>query len=344
MNPDSPLTPLVTIIMPVRNEVDFIERSLTALVQQDYPPDCLEIFVVDGDSDDGTPHYVTHHREQNPASTPQAPVCLLNNPARYMPIGFNLALREARGDIIIVVGGHCLIASDYVRQCVHILAQTGADCVGGPMVTQGGTYTAQAIAQAQSSPFGVGGVAFRTGQSQGGYVDTVAFGAYRREVFSRIGTFDEELIRNQDDEFNFRLTQAGGKIWLDPSIQSVYYSRASLPRLWRQYYQYGLYKVRVIQKRKAVPSWRHLVPALFVLSLCLSLMMTLLTGKLRWSGAVVLPYLGANLLATAWAARQNWALGPMLPLAFATLHLAYGFGFLAGLWRWRSYWTIASPN
>lgn len=344
MNPDSQFIPFVTIIMPVRNEVDFIERSLTALVQQDYPLDHLEILVVDGDSDDGTRQYVAHYLEQNPSSLPQATIRLLNNLARYMPTGFNLALRQARGDIIIVVGGHCLIASDYVRQCIDILAQTGADCVGGPMVTQGGTYTAQAIAQAQSTPFGVGGVAFRTGQNQGGYVDTVAFGAYRREVFSRIGNFDEELIRNQDDEFNFRLTQAGGKIWLDPSIQSIYYSRATLPRLWRQYYQYGLYKVRVIQKRKAVPSWRHLVPALFVLSLCLSLIMTVFTGKLRWLGSVVAPYLGANLLATTWAARQNWALGPMLPLAFATLHLAYGFGFLAGLCRWRSYWTTAPQN
>lgn len=343
MNPDSPLIPVVTIIMPVRNELDFIEHSLAAATHQTYPPDRLEILIVDGNSDDGTRQYLTHYlKQQKSQSTPT--IHLLDNPARYMPAGFNLALQQARGDIIIIVGGHCLIAQNYVSQCVRVLGQTQADCVGGPMATQGETYMAQAIAQAQSSPFGVGGVAFRTGQSQGGYVDTVAFGAYRRDVFSRIGNFDEELIRNQDDEFNFRLTQAGGKIWLDPSIQSVYYSRASLPRLWRQYYQYGLYKVRVIQKRKAVPSWRHLVPALFVLSLCLSLLMTLLTGKLRWSGAVVAPYLGANLLATAWAARQNWALGPMLPLAFATLHLAYGFGFLAGLWRWRAYWTIAPQN
>lgn len=327
--------------MPIRNEVDFIERSLTALVQQDYPLDRLEILIVDGDSDDGTCQYVTYYLEQHYSSLPQASVRLLNNTRRYMPVGFNLALKQAQGEVIIVVGGHCLIAPDYVSQCIRVLEQTQADCVGGPMVTQGETYMSQAIAQAQSSPFGVGGVAFRTGRNEGGYVDTVAFGAYRREVFDRIGTFDEELIRNQDDEFNFRLTQDGGKIWLDPSIHSVYYSRATLPRLWRQYYQYGLYKVRVIQKRQAVPSWRHLVPALFVLALMASVVLTLVTGKRVWLGSVAGPYLAANLAASLWTARGNAIFGPVLPFAFATLHLAYGFGFLVGLWRWRAHWNTS---
>lgn len=341
MNRNSPSYPFVSIIMPIRNEVDFIARSLEAALKQKYSVDCLEILVVDGDSDDGTYEYLTNYLQQELTSKPLPSVRFLSNPSRYMPAGFNLALRQAQGEVIIVVGGHCLIAPDYVQQCVHILEQTQADCVGGPMVTQGETYMAQAIAQAQSSPFGVGGVAFRTGRIEGGYVDTVAFGAYRREVFDRIGTFDEELIRNQDDEFNFRLTQAGGKIWLDPAIRSVYYSRATLPRLWRQYYQYGLYKVRVIQKRQAVPSWRHLVPALFVLALMASVVLTLITGRRVWLGSVAGPYLAANLAASFWTARGNAIFGPVLPFAFATLHLAYGFGFLVGLWRWRAHWNTS---
>src|SRR6185503_15703914 len=129
-----------------------------------------------------------------------------------------------------------------LARCLELLDTTGADCVGGVIVTEGTTDAARAIAAAQSSRFGVGGVAFRTGRDEPGPVDTLAFGAYRREVFDRLGGFDEELVRNQDDEFNFRLTQAGGKIWLDPSICSVYYSRASFRGLWRQYFQYGFYK------------------------------------------------------------------------------------------------------
>jgi GT2 family glycosyltransferase len=198
---------------------------------------------------------------------------------------------------------------------------------------------AKGIALAQSSRFGVGGVAFRTGSEDGRYVDTLAFGAYRREVFGRIGRFDEELIRNQDDEFNFRLTQAGGKIWLDPSIRSVYYSRASLSGLWKQYFQYGLYKVRVIQKRRAVPSWRHLIPGLFVLSLLFSFLLALITRKWTLVFSVTAPYAMANFSASVWASRHQPRLFPFLPLAFATLHMAYGFGFLAGLWRWRHKWT-----
>src|SRR5262249_400179 len=146
--------------------------------------------------------------------------------------------------------------------------------------------------------------------------------------------FDEELVRNQDDEFNFRLIQAGGKIWLDPSIQSVYYSRASLHSLWRQYFEYGYYKVRVIEKRRAVASWRHLVPGAFVLGLLSSMLLALVMRKSRWALSVAGPYTLANGLASVSSTRRNWALSPLLALAFLVLHTAYGFGFLAGCGHW----------
>jgi glycosyltransferase involved in cell wall biosynthesis len=259
---------------------------------------------------------------------------VLDNPGRIVPTGFNIGLRHAQGEIIVRVDGHCEIAPDYVRRCVEVLEQTGAECVGGPMGTVGESQMARMIALAQSSPFGVGGVAFRTGKVQGSYVDTLAFGAYRREVFERLGGFDEELVRNQDDEFNFRLTQAGGKIWLDPAIHSIYYSRASLRKLWRQYYQYGFYKVRVIQKRGGVASWRHLVPGLFVVSLVASLLLGLLSRKPLLGSSVVGPYMGANLAASAYTAQQDWRMFTSLPLIFAILHLSYGVGFLHGVWYW----------
>jgi glycosyltransferase involved in cell wall biosynthesis len=341
--------------MPIRNEVAFIERSLGAVLAQDYPADRLQILVVDGISGDGTRDIVRQiieqrtqslaqesssivHRPSSPLRRPPS-IVLLDNPREIVPTAMNIALREARGDVIIRVDGHCEIAPDYVRRCLDALERTGADCVGGPMVTVGETGMAEAVAQAQSSPFGVGGVAFRTGSEEGRYVDTLAFGAYRRELFDRIGGFDEELVRNQDDEFNFRLTQAGGKIWLDPSIRSVYYSRADLGGLWRQYFQYGLYKVRVIQKRGGVPSWRHLVPGSFVLALALGLLLSLLTGRFLWLLGVLGPYAAANLVASVWTARRKLRLLPYLPPAFATLHFAYGLGFLWGLWHWRYHWS-----
>jgi glycosyltransferase involved in cell wall biosynthesis len=333
---------LVSIILPVRNEAGFIERNLAAIAAQSYPQARLEVLVADGQSTDGTPQRVTAFAEQHPALV----VRLLDNLQRSMPAGFNLALAACRGEVVIVVGGHCTLAPDYVARCVETLAATGADCVGGLIQTVGETQEARAIAVAQSSPFGVGGATFRMADARAGYVDTVAFGAYRRSVFARIGNLDEELVRNQDDEFNFRLTQAGGKIWLDPTIRATYYSRASLRKLWTQYYDYGLYKVRVIQKRGAVPSWRHLAPASLVLGILLGLLLFVLTRRKLFLAPVV-AYTAANLAFSLAAglgggARTGQPARPdgilrYLPFAFAALHFAYGLGFLAGIWHWRKH-------
>ena len=352
---------LITIVMPIRNEALFIERSLGSILGQDYPPGRIEVIAVDGMSQDGTTDIVkrmiSEYKAQNYIHSSEDPASeeansdphkgffenlVLNNPSNIVPTALNLGLRHAHGQVIIRVDGHCQVHPDYVRRCVEVLERTGADCVGGPMVTVGETWVAKAIALAQSSFFGVGGVAFRTGRREGIYVDTVAFGAYRRDVFDRIGGFDEELVRNQDDEFNFRLIQAGGKIWLDPSIRSVYYSRASLRGLWQQYFQYGLFKVRLIQKRGTVPSLRHLAPGGFVLALSLSIILAIITSQPFWCLAVIGPYWLANMAASFWAARKDWATLPLLPVTFGILHGSYGVGFLYGFWRWRKKWFSGS--
>lgn len=338
---DTQPLPLVTVIMPVRNEVTYIGRSLGAVLRQTYPPERLEVFVVDGRSDDGTLDVI----ERLLLSPPGVTFCVsdgcrvrvLDNPPRIVPTALNIGLDAARGDVVIRVDGHCEIADNYVSCCVRALAERNAECVGGPIETVGETLTAQAIALAQSSWFGVGNAAFRTGSKKGRFVDTVAFGAYRASVFSRIGRFDEGLVRNQDDEFNFRLTQAGGKIWLDPSIRSIYYSRSSLRGLWRQYFLYGFYKVGVIQRRRGLPSWRQVVPAVLVVMSLASFLWTVLSRDYLWAVGVMLPYLGANATASAWNARGNLRALPLLPLAYSCLHFSYGLGFLWGFLRWRGH-------
>jgi len=322
--------PFVTVIMPVRNEAAYIERSLGAVLAQDYPADRLEVLVVDGLSTDGTRDIVGRM-----AQPPR--VRLLDNPAGIVPPGLNIGIRQARGEIVVRVDGHCEIAPDYVRRCVeHLLAgYEGApiDAVGGPIETIGETDEAQAIALAMSSWFGVGGSAFRTIDDRPMLVETVAFPAYARETLRRLGPFDEELVRNQDDEYNYRLLKSGGRILLSPDIRSRYYSRGSLRKLWRQYYQYGFWKVRVMQKHPRQMRLRQFVPPAFVAALLGSLLFGMFLRPFRYVLAFILIlYVMADLSASLSLGRAHGLRHvPRLLMIHPILHLSYGLGFLAGL-------------
>lgn len=320
--------PDLTVVMPVRQEADFIERSVSAVLAQDYPGS-FEVLVADGGSTDGTRAVLDRL-----AGTDDR-LSVLDNPEGIVPTGLNRALARARGEVVIRVDGHCEVPTDYARRCVDALLTSGADCAGGILHTEGGTLEARAVALAQSSPLGVGGARFRTGAGSPRYVDTLAFGAYRRDVFDRIGTFDEELVRNQDDELNLRLTQAGGRIWLDPSIRTTYWSRASVRGAFRQYFQYGAYKVRVAQKRRTIPSGRSLVPAVLVGGLAAGVVAGVVRRDPRLAVAPLAAYAAGTVAAAAVEARRDPAAAVLAPPAFAALHLGYGAGVWWGLWRWR---------
>lgn len=284
-------------------------------------------------------------------ATSQPPLLrVIENPGRIVSKGLNAAIRAARGDIIVRMDAHTEYAPDYVRQCVAILQETGADNVGGPARTKADTYLQKAVAAAYHSPFAVGGARFHDVDYEG-LVDTVTYGCWRKEAFERFGYFDEELVRNQDDEHNLRIIRSGGKIWQSPKIKSWYRPRGSLGALFKQYMQYGYWKVRVIQKHKLPASWRHLVPGAFVLTLivlfllsafsfllpALRLPISIFSFQLSAFSlcflAALLSYLFAVLLAsvhTAW--KSEWRLFPVLPLIFPCYHIGYGWGFLRGVW------------
>jgi len=326
--------PLVTVIMPIRNEQRWIQRSLAAVFSQDYPPDRLEVLVADGLSADGTRAIVHEMARHDPR------VRLVENKARIMATGFNTALTLARGEIIVMLGGHAELSPNYVRACVRILKLKKADCVGGSLETICETPTAIAISLAMSSPFGVGDARFRIGAKKETYVDTVAFGAYTRKIIERAGPLDEELVRNQDDEYNYRLRKIGARILLIPEIRCRYYSRTSLRSLWQQYFWYGYWKVRVMQKHPRQMRLRQFVPAAFVMVLLATTLLAFLTPIGRTLLALISGAYGlANLSVSAWAAcKAGWHHLALLPVAFTTLHLSYGFGFLIGLIKFWNCW------
>lgn len=325
---------MISIILPIRNEKNHIQYCLDAILAQDYPQDQIEILIADGLSDDGTREIVATNQGDHPN------IRLINNPGKIVPTGINLALREAKGEVVIRVDGHTLIAPDYVSQCVKILESTGADNVGGKMTALGSTCFGEAIAEATSHPFGIGNAKFHYSDKQE-WVDSVYMGAWPRRVFEEIGLFDEELVRNQDDEFNYRLRETGGRILLHPNIKSKYTVRSTPQALWRQYFQYGLWKVRVLQKHPKQMSLRQFVPPAFVLSIIISLFLAFAI----WWGWVALAavlglYLAVNLIFSfAIASKNDWQLLGLLPIAFAIIHFSYGLGFLVGLYKFVNRWN-----
>jgi hypothetical protein len=224
--------------------------------------------------------------------------------------------------------------------------QDGVDGVGGPLDTIGLTPRAAAIAAAMSSWFGVGGSAFRTVRDRTQLTDTVAFPGYTRAVMARAGDFDEELVRNQDDEYNYRLRKMGARILLAADVRARYYSRSSFASLWRQYLQYGYWKVRVMQKHPRQMQPRHFVPVMFVAALVLSAVAAVVS-PLGWvlAAATLLAY-GAATVAAVIAVRRTHAVASwwLLPVAFTTLHVSYGVGMLAGLVKFAGRWREADAK
>ena len=319
--------PFVSVILPVRNEGAFLRRCLSALGGQDYPRDLFEVIVVDGESTDATAV-----EAEDAARTLEVPDIFLNNPGRTTARGFNLGLAIARGDVIVKVDGHTIVAPDFLSAGVEALRRSGADAAGGPIETIGEGPVGEAIALAQSSPFGIGDAAFRYAQDER-WTDSVAFGAYRRDVFDRIGRLTEDIDRGEDDEFNYRLGEAGGRILLTPSIRSRYSARSTLGGLWRQYWAYGLAKAKVLERHPRRLRWRHLVPSAFVsLFAAASLAGYVSKPARRLALCIGGVYLGANISASVLLAarRRAWRRLLLLPFAFATIHVAAGTGFLAG--------------
>jgi glycosyltransferase involved in cell wall biosynthesis len=324
-----PPRPLVSIVVPCRNEAEYIRPLLDSILANDYPREQLEVLVVDGLSDDGTRAVVADYARRHPM------IHVLDNPNRTTPHALNRGITRARGAIIMRMDAHAHYPPNYVADLVDWLERTGADYVGGAWVTlpADGTPTARAIAAVLAHPFGIGDSRYRLGTNEVREVETLPFGCFRRELFERVGLFDEELARDQDEEFSFRVVRAGGRILLVPGVVSSYYARRSLRQLGRMFYQYGLFKPLVALKVGRIMTLRQVVPAAFVLSVLLTLVAAPWIAAARTLAALILgTYVAVNAgcaLVLAW--RHGTRVGLTAAAVFAVVHVCYGCGFLRGI-------------
>ena len=332
------MTPLVSVIIPCRNEAHSIDRCLRSVLTSEYQGDRLEVIVADGMSQDGTRQQVDWFTARDPR------VRRIDNPARTTPQGLNCAIAAAQGDLILRLDAHTRISPDYIARAVRNLESSGADCVGGAMRTlaRGSGAFAEPIRIGLSQPFGVGNAHFRTGSGSPRWVDAVFGACWKRDVFERIGCFDERLERSQDIEFSTRLRRAGGRILMSPDMKIDYFAPATWGGFWRQNWSNGVWAILPMAYASGIAvRWRHLAPLALALGLMSSAAATASTGVGWLAGSVAGPYLAANLAASvlaAWRERgitlpARLALAFLLPVVFASLHLAYGIGSLWGCAR-----------
>lgn len=317
----------VSIVIPCLNEEAYIEKCVLSTQKQNYKEAPISVFVVDGMSTDATREKVKQLSIEYPS------VELIDNPDRFTPKALNLGIEASATDVVIILGAHAEIAPDFVaRNVAHLKTDERIGCAGGIIQNVYENETAEVIGRAMSSPFGVGNARFRTGGKKG-FVDTVAFGAYRREALNEIGLFDLDLVRNQDDELNYRLTKAGWKIFFDPEIKSEYYVRSSFAKLFKQYKQYGYWKVYVNKKHNAVTSVRQLIPFLFVAYMALALVLAFVPS-IGLSPAVLGAFLWflAGITATILVKTRSAKYTGVL-FTFLILHVSYGIGYGQGIWQ-----------
>jgi len=320
--------PKVSVIIPCYNEQSTIRLLLNALRGQTFPRVDMEVVIADGMSSDGTRDMVLAFQKD----FPDTDIRVVDNTLRHIPSGVNRAIEASRGEIIIRLDAHSEPYPDYVERCVMAHEENLGDNVGGIWEIHPGadTWMAESIAVAASHPLGVGDAMYRHA-THAALVDTVPFGSFKRTLVDHVGYFDETLLTNEDYEYNARIRKAGGRIWLDPSIRSIYFARKDLLELTRQYWRYGYWKWRMLRRYPDTLRWRQALPPLFVLSLISLSLFSVFISVFGYLLAVeLIVYLSFMVAAGFHAAihRQKWYFIPGLALAIPVMHISWGGGFL----------------
>ncbi len=305
--------PSVSIIIPCRNEEKYIGKCLDSILSQNYPKDKIEVLVIDGMSEDKSKEIIKNYSVKVPF------IKLLENPKKFTNFAFNIGIKESKSEVIMIMGAHADYKKDYISKCVKYLKEYDADNVGGVMKTlpSKDTIFAKAIAICLSHFFGAGGAYFRTGSKEIRLVDTVFGGCYKKEVFDKVGLFNENLLRSQDMEFNLRLKKEGGKIFLAPDIIFYYYPSATLKEFYSHNFEDGIWAILPLKFSKMPLKLRHYIPLIFVLSLPSSI----------WLYIPLTLYFSAKIAIKEKDLRYLF----VMPLVFAVRHFGYGLGSIFGL-------------
>ncbi|MDD5144811.1 MAG: glycosyltransferase family 2 protein [Candidatus Pacebacteria bacterium] len=321
---------MITVIIPCRNEEKFIGDCLESLIKQDYPKEDLEILVIDGASEDKSREIAQGFSEKYPF------IKVLDNPQKFTPFALNIGIRAAKGDVIVRMDSHAGYNKDYISQCVKRIKESGADNVGGVIETlpSKNTLTARAIASALSSSFGAAS-SFRIGSDKPKEVDTVFGGCFKKEVFQKVGLFDERMLRSQDIEFNKRLKKAGGKILLFPDIVARYYPQDTLRKFWDHNVKDGFWTIYPLKFGVRFFSLRHLLPLFLILGLATTLILGIFSSFFfALFKFTALIYIFSNLFfSSKISLKEDFKLFFVLPLAFIARHFGYGLGSLKAFFK-----------
>jgi glycosyltransferase involved in cell wall biosynthesis len=338
------MTKYVSIIVPIRNEEAYIEKTIDSIFEQDYGSDNFEVILVDGMSDDAT-------LEKIESLIPKYPnIKLFHNSNKVVPFALNIAIKESLGEVIVRLDAHSFYPNNYISELVKKLTELNAWNVGGVFDTlpANGTTKAYAIAEALKSPISVGDSYHRIGGNEVMEVDTVPYGCFKKEVFGKIGLFDEQLVRNQDDEFNSRILKNGGKIYILPYLKIEYFARPSIRKTAKMFYQYGLFKPLVVKKIGKLTSIRQLVPVAFLMGLVVGILLSFVHEYFFVVYTAVITIYAILLLFTAFRLflrkKQASMLAIMfyLPFTIFLIHVSYGMGYIVGLLKINDngYWNI----
>ncbi len=320
-------SPRISIVLPCRNEVAFVDRCLASVFEFEQVEGGFEVLIVDGLSQDGTRGKIAAWQETHPE------IRMLDNPRGIVPTAMNIGIGAARGELLLRLDMHATYPGNYLRLCVEANRRTSADNVGGVMMTlpRGSSRSAVVVQAMTTHRFGVGNAEFRLGAPEGP-ADTVPYGCFPMSIFARVGLYDERLVRNQDYEMNCRIRRLGGVVWMNPEIKVFYYNQSTLRGLIQQAITTSMWNTWMWYVAPYAFAYRHMIPGIFVAAVLCCL---LLTSFVPWGsyllGAILLPYaLLAFGASTQQAKRKGWWLLPVLPVCFLAYHLAYGAGILWG--------------